>query len=629
MCGIAGKIYFNDHYVTRQELGVMAHKVAHRGPDDEGFYISPDRKLGFAHRRLSIIDLSYNGHQPMNYKKRYWITFNGEIYNFESERKKLEKLGYRFKSATDTEVILALFDKYKTKCLQYLRGMFAFAIYDEKEKVLFIARDRVGKKPLKYYFDQNVFIFASELKAILTQKEVKKEPDFIAIHHFLTYGYVPPPATGFKGLKKLEPAHFMLINLKNKTVIKKRYWKLNFSKKLKLSEAEWQERIFQKLEEATKMRLIADVPIGVFLSGGIDSSSIVALMAKMLPSKIRTFTIAFKDKRFDESMHARKIANLFGTNHQELVTEPASIESLPGLVKHLEEPFADNSTIVTHLISKLAKKHVKVVLNGDAGDENFAGYSRFNRLKRDVVFDQYFGWSLPLTKPLSRQLADLTDAAILKRISKYLYKAEKNLAERYLSYFGYFTSEEKQSLYSDHFKKETLGVNSYFFYQDKMKESEASDPCDQLLYGCVTAFLPEDLLVKVDMASMREGIEGRSPFVDHEFMQIAAQIPFGLKIKRNINKYILKKTLKGILPAEIINRPKIGFTIPLGAWFTGKFNSYARSRLLKKGSISSLLFNKSYIKHLLSTHSEKNDYGVKLWTLLVLQIWFDEYFPSL
>src|SRR6185369_15049890 len=372
MCGIAGKISFSSQNVSEQEIETMNDAIRHRGPDDSGIYISPDKKVGFGHRRLSIIDLSPLGHQPMRYMDRYEIIFNGEIYNFQEQKAVLEKDGYTFASHSDTEVILALYDKYGKECLQYLRGMFAFAIYDEHKNTLFCARDRVGKKPFKYYMNDTVFLFASELKAILIQPEYHKEPDYLAIHHYLTLQYVPAPLTGFKGISKLEPAHYLLIDLKTRAVEKERYWKLDYAKKQELSETEWKKRILDKLEESVKLRMLSDVPIGAFLSGGIDSSAIVALMAKNSQTAIKTFSIGFEDEKFNELKYARIIADTFMTDHTEFIVKPDAIQLLPMLVRQYEEPYADSSALPTYYVAKLTRDHVTVALNGDGGDENFA-----------------------------------------------------------------------------------------------------------------------------------------------------------------------------------------------------------------------------------------------------------------
>ncbi|OGI30592.1 MAG: asparagine synthase (glutamine-hydrolyzing), partial [Candidatus Moranbacteria bacterium RIFCSPLOWO2_12_FULL_48_12] len=355
MCGIAGKISFSSKNLSTQEIETMNDAIKHRGPDDGGIYISPDNKVGLGHRRLSIIDLSSFGHQPMRYLDRYEIVFNGEIYNFQEKRAELEQEGYSFVSHSDTEVILALYDKYGKDCLKHLRGMFAFAIYDEREQTLFCARDRVGKKPFKYYLDNDVFMFASELKAILTQPEYTREPDYLAIHHYLTLQYVPAPLTGFKGIKKLEAAHFMTLDLRTRRLVKQRYWKLDYSHKLDLSEEEWRKRILEKLEESVKLRMISDVPIGAFLSGGIDSSAIVALMAKNSPTPIKTFSIGFKEEKYNELKYAKIVADRFKTDHTEFIVLPHAIELLPMLVRQYEEPYADSSALPTYYVSKLTR----------------------------------------------------------------------------------------------------------------------------------------------------------------------------------------------------------------------------------------------------------------------------------
>ena len=620
MCGIAGKIYFQSGRVSESELKSMAQKIAHRGPDDEGLYISSDQKVGLANRRLAIIDLSSKGHQPMSYKNRYWITFNGEVYNFQSKKELLKKQGYRFNSNTDTEVIMALYDKYGVGCLEHLRGMFAFVLYDSHKNTLFIARDRLGKKPLKYYFDGEVFIFASELKAILTQKEIHKVPDWLAIHHYLTFGYVPAPMTGFVGINKLEPSHHLLIDIKKVTLKKTRYWTPDFTEKLDLSEREWSEKILSTLEEATKLRMISDVPIGAFLSGGVDSSAVVAMMVKHSNSPVKTFTIGFKEKTHDETKYARTIAKLFKTDHTELVAEPESIEILPDLIRQFEEPYANSSFIVSYMVAKMAREKVTVILNGDGGDENFAGYgSRHFRLNRDVIADK-FGFILDcLGLPLSRTLP-------LHRIRKFLEKRKTPLADRYLSYNIYLENKDRKALYSEIFKNQMSDINSYEIARKKFEEAGAEDPRDRALYYDLTSYLPDDLLTKVDMTSMLVSLEGRSPFTDHKMVELAAKIPFDLKIKNGETKYILKKALEKIIPPENLYRQKKGFSVPLGKWFSGDLGNYAQAKLERKNAYTKELFEEDELRKLLKSHSDKNDVGLKLWAILALELWFEEYF---
>jgi len=616
MCGITGKVYLDSREIRQSELLAMTSRIAYRGPDDEGVYISKDHKVGLGNRRLAIIDLSKSGHMPMQFKSRYWITYNGEIYNFQAERKKLAKKGYKFNSNSDTEVILALYDKYRKKCLDHLRGMFAFAIYDDLEKTIFLARDRIGKKPLKYFFKENVFIFASELKAILTQKEVKAEPDFFAINDYLTYGYVPSPKTGFKDINKLEPGHYLTLNLKNKSFKKTRYWQPDFSDKPNLSENEWKKKILDTLTESVKLRMISDVPIGAFLSGGVDSSAVVATMAKLSSKPVKTFTIGFNEKHYDEREFARNVAKRYKTDHTELMAEANSVETLPELVQQYEEPFADSSSVVTYMVSRLARKHVTVILNGDGGDENFAGYDRYAKIKRDVFLEKTVGQASflhPLVKPI-------------KRAHKYLIKMQKDLSERFISYNFYYSNEEKEMLYLDKLAKYKK-INSYDFYKRKFEESGAVDIRDAGLYADLISYLPEDLLVKVDIASMAVSLEARSPLLDHNMVELAAKIPFDLKVKGvNSYKYIFKKALGDIVPKENLYRPKKGFSIPLSRWFENDLNTYTSSKLLRKKAKVLEYFSRDYISNMLTRHSETTDFGPRLWALLTLELWMESYF---
>lgn len=623
MCGIAGKVFLQDKEVTQGDLQKLSTAIAHRGPDDEGFYISPDKRLGLVNRRLAIIDLSSKGHMPMNYKKRYWITFNGEIYNFQELRRQLSKLGYTFKSHSDTEVILALYDKYKLEFLHKLRGMFALAIYDIKEQTLFLAKDRLGKKPLKYYFKDSTFIFASELKALLTQKEVKAEIDLLAVHNFLTYGYVHAPHTGFKNIQKLEPGHYLLLDLKKETLIKRKYWKPDFKEKWDLSESEWSKKILSGLEEATKLRMIADVPIGAFLSGGVDSSAVVAMMARNSKTPIKTFTIGFKEKEYDETHYAQRIADIYKTSHTILQVDPENIELLPDLVYQYEEPYADSSAIITYLVSKLARRHVTVVLNGDGGDENFAGYDRYAKIKRDVILGRY----LSPIRPLGIAFTKDSNHPFIRRTHNFLKKAETPLSHRFVSYNCFFENKVKESLYTPYFKDITQNINSYNIMEDLFTNASAESIYDKALWADLTAYFPEDLLTKVDIASMAISLEARSPFTDHNMVELAAKIPYNLKVKgRNTHKYILKKALEKIIPKENLYRKKMGFSIPLEHWFSGELNSYASSLLLSKNAKIKAIFNQNVIASMLKGHKKGNDFGPKLWSLLTLELWMKRFF---
>lgn len=587
MCGIAGKIAFNNTLRT-EELKKLSLSISHRGPDDFGEYISPDKKVGFIHRRLAIIDLTDAGHQPMQYLNRYWITFNGEIYNYNELRNRLLKFGYKFKSHSDTEVILAMYGKYKEGCLTYFRGMFAFAIFDIQNHTIFMARDRVGKKPLKYYQDSSCFIFASELKAILTQKEVSPGPDSDAIESYLNWGYIPSPKTGFKNIYKLEPGHYMTLNLATQKLDKKCYWDIDYSEKLKLNEEEWSDQILDLLEKSTKLRMIADVPVGAFLSGGIDSSSVVAMMAKLSNKPVKTFTIGLPGDILDESKYAKQISDVFKTDHVVLNATPHSVDILPEIAKVYEEPFGDNSALITYMVSRLAREHVKVILNGDGGDENFAGYKHHQKLQRDYKL-----------YPIVRHIP----------FGKYPNSMREGILEKYITYKSQFQNHKSQDIYREAFVK-----------------SGVRDVRDQAMYADFKYFLPDDLLTKIDMASMKFALECRSPYLDHKLVELAAKIPYDLKVKNGETKYILKKAMLKILPKNIVYRPKMGFTVPLSRWFTKELKSYAKSILITPRSHLNDFVSQDQIKQMLRDHTESNDFGPKLWFLLMLELWYRSYF---
>lgn len=626
MCGIAGKINLAGKNVSPDEIVRMTNAISHRGPDDGGCFISKQGNVGLGHRRLAIIDLSALGRQPMVYLDRYQIVFNGEIYNYAEEKSKLEKIGYRFISQTDTEVILALYDKYKEACLNHLRGMFAFAIYDMKENVLFCARDRVGKKPFKYYYDKNVFIFASELKAILTQKEYHKEPDFEAINHYLTLQYVPAPLTGFKNIQKLEPAHYLKLDIAKNILVKKQYWRLDYTKKLELSEAEWRARILDKLNESVRLRMIADVPLGAFLSGGIDSSAVVGLMSKFSPKPIKTFSIGFDDKKYNELPYAKIIADQFNTDHTEFIVKPEAIDSLPLLVKQYEEPYADPSALPTYYLSKLTRDYVTVALNGDGGDENFAGYDRYSVQKFSLWYQQLNSVHHLSILPLAYVLSSLVKNTLTERIYRFAKTLPDNYRYRYLNYMCYFTNSQKKDLYGGNMNE--LYLDTYDLISKSFDEANTPDKMDQTLYADFVNYLPEDLLAKVDIATMTVALEGRSPFLDHELLELTAQIPIGLKLKGfNNKKYILKKALEGFIPNEVMYRPKKGFGVPLHKWFRDDLDKYVKKTLLARDTTIAKFFDQEYIKRIVQDHSDTGvSFAHQIWALLTLELWFKEYF---
>lgn len=618
MCAISGKVQFSGKEVRPYEIKKMTTVLHHRGPDDSGVFISKDRRVGLGNNRLAIIDLSKNGHQPMTYKERYTITFNGEVYNYGTLRENLLRKGCSFASHSDTEVILALYDLYGKSCLNYLRGMFAFAIYDNVERTLFLARDRIGKKPLKYYQTGSSFIFASELKAILTNPEVPKKIDHEAVYLYLTYGYTPAPLTGFRGIKKLEPGSYIFIDIKRKTVTKSLYWEPRFKKKSHLTEKVWCQKILDTLEESTRLRMVSDVPIGTFLSGGVDSSAVVAVMAGLSVKPVKTFTVSFKDTEFDEVKYAANIAKQFKTDHHVLVAKHNSVEILPFLAKQFEEPFADASNVVTYLVSELTRKYVTVVLNGDGGDENFAGYpNRYMRLQRDVDYDFWIQKVRPIAAKLLKDFP---------RAGRFFDKAKLPLYERFASYNRIFGRDE----IINHTKGEVLSLaqskTPYKIVDECFSRFAGRDQKDAGLKFDLLYYLPDLLLAKVDIASMAVSLEARSPLLDHKMIELAAGIPFDLKIKKGETKYIFKKAVEKIIPKKNIYRKKLGFGLPLHKWFGGKLNGYAKSVLVNKKSLINNYFEEDYIKMIVNDNNKTEDFGHRLWALLSLEFWLRSYF---
>ena len=620
MCGFVGKLNFNQKKVSRGLIQRMNKKIAHRGPDDEGIYI--DRNIGLGHQRLSIIDLSPAAHQPMfSEDKSVVIVFNGEIYNFQELRLKLEKRGHKFKSRSDTEVVIHLYEDYGEDCLKYLRGPFAFAIWDKKNKKLFLARDRIGKKPLKYYLTDKFIIFASELKAILEDPEVKKEPDFEAIYHYLSFQYVPAPQTGFKNINKLPPAHYLICQ--NGKVKIRKYWEIDFSQKENFSEEEWSLKIMDKLKESVKIRMISDVPLGALLSGGIDSSTIVGLMSQLSNQPVKTFSIGFKEAAFNELPYARKISKKFKTDHTEFIVKPKAAEILPKLVYLYEEPYADSSALPTYYVSEQAKKYVTVALNGDGGDENFAGYTLYNAWLLANKIPSFLRKILKKTSFLGKFFPDPT---LKHRFYTLLDSFSDQKPKMYFDFFSstYFTEKKKLKLFTKDFKKTNFS-SSY----KKAKEyfNQDLDLLDQVLDFGIKTYLPEDLLVKVDIASMANALEGRSPLLDHEFLELTAKIPSSLKIKNNQNKYIFKKALRDFLPSEILFKRKQGFSIPIDKWIREDLDKFAKGIVLSKKAIKRNIFKHEKLKKIFSEHKAKEfNHGARIWTLLWLELWFKEYF---
>jgi asparagine synthase (glutamine-hydrolysing) len=615
MCGIAGRVNFKTGApVDAAIVHGMCELIAHRGPDGQGVWV--DGSVGLGHRRLAIIDLTPGGRQPMaSPSGDVWITFNGEIYNFLELRRELESRGHRFRSRSDTEVLLAAYNEYGIACLDKLRGMFAFAIWDAPRRRLFIARDRAGKKPLHYFFDANGIVFASEPKAFLADPDFEARPSLPALAEYMTYQYVPSPLSAFEGVAKLPPAHYLLVEDGNVTV--NRYWKLSYRNKTKISDDEACEALIAQLREAVRLRMISDVPLGAFLSGGIDSSLIVALMAEE-SSRVKTFSIGFEESDFDELPYARRVAERYGTDHCELIVRPNATEVIPKLVWHYNEPFADASAIPTYYVSQMTRQYVTVALNGDAGDENFGGYGR------------YLPDGPQLPTGMRRGVAALADRLPLKsrtrsfsnRATRWLKRVSEPATQRYARRIMHFEPEVQAEVSTPEFV-DALGHRSPFeLLLGSSRVSDAADRIDAMLDLDVNHYLPDCLLVKVDIASMAHGLEARSPMLDHVFMEFAASLPSHMKVRGLATKYILKRAAVPFLPHDNIYRAKRGFSIPLAPWFRGEFGDYARDVLLDGRLAERGYFKTAVIRRWLDEHrSGVNTWQKQLWNLLILELW--------
>lgn len=621
MCGIVGIVENNKKAVDERLLRTMRDSLSHRGPDDAGLWLNIDRTIGLAHRRLSIIDLSQAGHQPMSGEGGdVQIVYNGEVYNFVEIKKKLEKKGCRFKSNTDTEVILSAYKEWGVECVLKFNGMFAFTIYDARKKQLFMARDRAGKKPFYYAKYNGKFVFASELKAILCDPEFPREIDYRALNFYLTFGYVPFNFSIFKYARKLPPAHMMIYDIEkaNHKIIK--YWNMPLPDQKNYREEELLERLEYLLEDAVKTRLISDVPLGAFLSGGIDSSLVVAMMSKVSDKPVKTFSIGFEEQKYNELSHAKIIADYFGTKHTELMVKPNAFNILGDLAKHFDEPFADSSMIPTYYVSKMTRDYVTVAISGDGGDELFGGYSTY----LDTLGDYYASKAIPsfLRKLISKSAEILPEKLIGKRqLLRLQYDPHMAFVDR-MSH-GYFNNR---------FRKEILSPAAMNLLGEKYYEPELilhdilrkvkTDFLNSLGTADFVSYLPEDILTKVDRTSMKLSLEVRCPFLDFRLVEFAFRMVKGrLKVRGLNKKYLLKKLARKILPPSLNLNRKQGFTIPISEWFRGHLESKMSDILLDS---KSSFFNQEYIHKLLKEHKAGINHGTRLFALISFRLWENE-----
>lgn len=625
MCGIVGKYNLQPGEPVSSELiKAMCDKIIYRGPDDSGVYV--DGEIGLGHRRLSIIDLSELGHQPMaSQDKMIWITYNGEIYNFQVLRDDLITKGYTFKSNTDTEVIIYLYQEYGVGCLKYLRGMFAFVIWDQRKSILFLARDRIGKKPLFYYHDGRTFVFASEIKSILEDPSVKKEINFLAFYDYFKYLYVPDPKTIYKNIYKLEPGHFLICSKDRLEKIE--YWDVSFEKELSMDLEDISEELLRILNESVKLRMISDVPLGAFLSGGIDSSGVVALMARQQNDPITTCSIGFDSKDYDEIRFARMIAGRFKTNHHEFTVKEKAEEVLTDLAYWFDEPFADSSAVPTYYVSKLAKQKVTVALSGDGGDENFAGYEKYylddleNRIRSKI--------------PRSiRKLILPSLANILSTFNYSLFQRGNTLLNTlsFESDYGFYLTntffDDKlwDRIVNEDVKRELGYYDPFSVTKHYYNKADTDNHLSKILYTDLKSYLPGDILVKVDRMSMANSLEVRAPILDHNVIELAASIPASLKYNRGEKKYVLKHAFGQILPREIMYRKKMGFSVPLADWFRGELKGMASHYLFSSDAGLMQFFNMAPLVRIWEMHqSGKGNCATILWSLLMFELWYREF----
>jgi len=641
MCGICGIYNLDGRPIDNDLLHKMNNTLVHRGPDDEGYFFNARRlgskeagrkgrgNVGLGHRRLSIIDLD-TGRQPMGSEDgSVQVVFNGEIYNFLELRQQLQSRGHLFSTQSDTEVLVHGYEEWGVDCVHRLRGMFAFAIWDENKKTLILVRDRLGIKPLYYFCDGSRIIFASELKAVLEDRTVSKDLDLEALSDYLSFGYVPCPKTIFKFIRKLSPGHVLIQSAAGAEI--KQYWDLEFQPNVHTSTDEFCDQIMETLEESIRLRLISDVPLGAFLSGGIDSSAVVALMASLKENPVVTSSIGFSKRKFSELDYARKTARFFNTNHHEYIVAPDAVDIVNKLSWFYDEPFADSSSIPTYYVSKMTRQNVTVALSGDGGDENFAGYRRyyFDRLENQIrnilpgTVRKYLIGGIARLYPKADWLPQPFRAkTLLTNISHDHIYAHFNTV-------SLFSPEMKEQVMNPDVRHSLNGYDSIEVFKKYYYDCDRagfSDPLSRVQYVDFKTYLVDDILTKVDRASMANSLEVRVPLLDHKFVELVAGIPSQLKLKGRESKYIFKKALMELLPEEIINRNKMGFSIPVGGWMRNELREMAEDTLFKNSLNSNIFFDTKYVRQLWKQHlSGMSDFTEPLWALMSFKLWAEKF----
>lgn len=609
MCGIAGLVV-PEGVPSRQTLEAMGTALAHRGPDDAT--VEVHGRAGLSFRRLSIIDVA-GGAQPIaNEDGTVHVILNGEIYNHLDLRAELEGRGHRFRTRSDVEVVVHGYEVWGDAIVERLRGMFALALWDESRERLLLARDRLGKKPLVYCEAGGRLAFASEIQGLLADPEVPRRADEVALHHYLTYQYVPAPRTGFEGVFKLPPAHLLVFEQGRSRVAP--YWRLRYQPVRAISEEEAVCEVRRLLGEAVRIRLMSEVPLGAFLSGGVDSSGVVALMAESGP--VKTFSIGFEEDAFNELPYARLVAQRYGTEHHEFVVRPQAAEVIPKLVEHYGEPYADSSALPTYSLARLTREHVTVALNGDGGDELFAGYDRYRLLATYAVLGRLPG-GRGLFRALARRLGPRSPA----RVRRFLEAVSARPEESYARTISYFSPEGKRALYTPETRARLDALDSYALLYERYAASDAPDLLGRTLNVDTLTYLPDDLLAKVDIATMTASLEARSPLLDHHLVEFVARLPSHLKLRHG-GKYLLRRALADLLPPEVLQRRKMGFGVPIARWFRGELRPLLRDTVLSKAARARGFLDPAAVERLIVEHESGVDHGLRLWALLMLELWF-------
>lgn len=621
MCGIVGIVKTQERETISAELvRKMNQTLTHRGPDDEGYYF--DRGAALAIRRLKIIDLE-GGHQPIaNDTQEVWTVFNGEIYNFQSLREALIKKGHRFRSQSDTEVIVHLYEEEGEQFVHQLRGMFAIALWDKRSRKLLLYRDRIGIKPLHYWLENETLVFASEIKALLEYPDLGRDLSLSALSDYLSFLYIPTPKTIYQNIYKLPAGHFL--RFQNGKASLECYWDLSFQTKPQLTEKDWVERLRHVLEESVRLHTISDVPVGAFLSGGMDSSTVVAWMSRQSQIPIKTYSIGFGDRDYDELPYAREVATRCGTDHHEDRVETDAFELLPKIISGFDEPFADSSAIPTYWVSRFARRDVTVALSGDGGDELFAGYLW---TRKEMWLEKYRNFPSGIRNIIEKVLLGgdyrpMREQNFPHALRRFVFDAKLSAQASFGRRAMCFQPWMKKNLLEPWVTEALREDESSDVLQSFYAKAQAASVIEKLLYLDTKVYLPDDLLTKVDRMSMMHSLEVRVPLLDHQVVELAASMPASLKLRNGTTKYILKKSMKDLLPPSVLKQRKQGFSIPIHRWFREDLYSLASRILLEDSKSRASYFRKDYIRWLLEEHrAGRQQFGSQIYALLVFELW--------